>query len=537
MPTKGPSRGHEAFRLETPGQAAAGRPDLIEVPAADDEPGWNDVTDTDAIPTPRPRTTRRTYRGDLVYIEMDNVTAVRDRLREDAGFSDDVTVELPGDVQVTLPLWFSRQANIGGIGRGSRHLINVSEDRTDDGGSTCSCGRDRCGHRGTAVEAVEALVEARRIRSGVRDWEETSSRVRNLWGAEHADMMRARAQADRPPPDGPDWSDDRTAFQRAYRAARDAHAAGDNPIPYMTEDATDGLGARDGGRGFGVEIEFDVPGSPGSARHRGVMAEIANDLHDAGIIDSPTQTGYHQGRGDFSRWRFEHDVTVDGEIVSPILYDEPETWDKIKTVCDIVKRHGGTASMRTGGHVHVGVGDYDHTPENHQQLLQVFGSHQDTLYRLSHNSDQRTHRGTAWCQPNRVPSQPYATSNDYQAHFDSHRMAVNFGAVSGRHTDHVEFRTWDGSLDPATIQTRIKTSLGLADHAFRNSGAPAGDVEPLGTHRSRNRARLDRGQRLRGDDWRDDTANFRSLMDTVFRRTVDREQATALFAITRWQRR
>ncbi len=535
MPTKGPSRGHEAFRLQTPGQAAASEPDLIEVPDAHDEPGWNDVTDTDDVPAPR--TTRRTYRGDLVYVEMENVTAVRDRLRTDAGFSDGVTVELPGDVQVSMPLWFSRQAVVGGLGHGSRHRILVSEGSTDDDASTCSCGRDRCGHRSTAVEAVRALVEARRVRSGVRDWEATSSRVRTLWGAEHAAMMRDRARADRPPPDGPDWSDDRTAFQQSYRAARDAHAAGDNPIPYMTADATDGLGARDGGRGFGVEIEFDVPGSPGTARHRGALAAIANDLHDAGIIDSPRQTGYHQGRGDFSRWRFEHDVTVDGEIVSPILYDEPETWNKIATVCDIVERHGGTASMRTGGHVHVSVGDYDHTPENHQQLLQLFDAHQDTLYRLSHNSDQRTHRGTAWCQPNRVPSRPYSDSGDYQAHFDSHRVAVNFGAVSGRHTDHVEFRTWDGSLDPATIQTRIKMSLALADHAFRNAGAPAADAQPLGSHRTRNRALLQRGQRLRGEAWRVDTANFRSLMDTVFRRVADREQATALFAITRWQRR
>ena len=36
-------------------------------------------------------------------------------------------------------------------------------------------------------------------------------------------------------------------------------------------------------------------------------------------------------------------------------------------------------TIRTGGHVHVGVGDYDHTVENHNNLLGLFKENEDTL--------------------------------------------------------------------------------------------------------------------------------------------------------------
>ncbi len=93
---------------------------------------------------------------------------------------------------------------------------------------------------------------------------------------------------------------------------------------------------------------------------------------------------------------------------------------------------------------------------------------------------------------------------------------------------------WDSSLDPGVIQTQVKLSLGMAQAAFASSGEPSA-AEPLGTHRSNNTG-LGRGGRLRGDAWSRDTRSFRSMLDRIFSRDADKEQATALFAATRWQR-
>ena len=118
---------------------------------------------------------------------------------------------------------------------------------------------------------------------------------------------------------------------------------------------------------------------------------------------------------------------------------------------------------------------------------------------------------------------------------NSHGVGLNFQSVHGRQTDHVEFRMWDSSLDPGVIQAQVKLSLGMAHAAFRSMGERWGTREPVGTHRQRN-APPPRGRRLRGAAWRADTASFRRLVDRVFSRDEDKAQATALFAVTRWQR-
>ncbi len=129
-------------------------------------------------------------------------------------------------------------------------------------------------------------------------------------------------------------------------------------VPFVTDKATGGLGARNGGRGFGVELEFDI--DPGVKR-ADALAAIARDLHTEGILAEARQRSYHSS-SDYSRWRFETDATMDGEIISPVLNDEPRAWEQLAKVCE-ARRHRGRGSAPAGGHVHVGVGDFDHTVE------------------------------------------------------------------------------------------------------------------------------------------------------------------------------
>jgi hypothetical protein len=350
------------------------------------------------------------------------------------------------------------------------------------------------------------------------------------------------------------------AFQRSYDAAKERKARGEAPIAYLRENATGGLGARDGGRGFGVEIEFDLDHLT-EPQKTIALVNIGNELHASGITTTPDQQRYHSTRGDYSQWRYERDRSVSGEIVSPILYDEPQTWERLEKVCEIVRRHGGKATTRTGSHVHVACDNYDHNPRNHNNLLQLFKRNEDVVYRLAQNPEAGNHRGTFYCTPNAVPARDYTSVAAVNSAFTSHRVGLNFGAVTGSNSDHVEFRMWDGTLDPAAIQTQVKLSLAMTEAAFRaDAGVFRGNSEPLGTHRqsstrtrttTRNQSPAQvqvqvqvQGQggdtgtgegRLSGEAWEQDTSSFRNFVDTLFTRAQDKEQLTSLFAVTKWQ--
>ncbi|MFZ3491630.1 amidoligase family protein [Streptomyces sp. 5.8] len=431
------------------------------------------------------------------------------------------------------------------------HGLIQDADRPD--GDT----RDAASSGLATPEAVEALRSA--ISNGIPSQREVQSevglspddravqraaaqQVMNEVAAEHqaAVALQEQAREQWPTAETVSYTGDFDSFQRDYEAARERAAGGEQVIPYMTDNATGGLGAREGGRGFGVEIEFDI--QPGVDRRQAIQ-NIGRELQEAGLSRSAEQYGYHaQAQAGYTdapdAWRLEEDCTVAGELVSPILYDEPQTWQNLAAACDIIERNGGRASFGTGGHVHVGMHDFDHDVANHTRLMQTYAAHEDVLYRLAQNpaSEGNRHRGTRWCSPNSVPSQGYERITSIDAY---HGMAVNLiGARAGGQSAHGEFRLWDGSLNPSVIQTQVKLSLGIAAAAVRQDSALPDARMPLGSHRrQRRQAGIGERRRLSGDDWRTTTANFRHLVDALFQRPEDKAQATALFHETRWQQR
>ncbi|GAA3211205.1 hypothetical protein [Nonomuraea helvata] len=358
---------------------------------------------------------------------------------------------------------------------------------------------------------------------------------------ERVASLEARAQAWQRRPELPEvsFTRDFAAFRRAYDQALERAARGEPVIPYMPENATASLGARDGGRGFGLELEFDLPG-PATGR---VLEDIAHALHEAGLTgDAQVHShhtmlaqGYRSGKnGGRGLWRLEKDGTVAGELISPILYDEPATWENLRIACEIIRAHGGTATVSTGGHVHVSTHDYDHIVEHYTGMLDYVDHHSDTLFRLGHNPERESHRGLQYCQPNQRPAAGYESMAPMRNSNSNRKVAVNMAGMKGSSKDHIEFRLWDGSLDPAVIQSQTKVSIALVEAVLRN--APLGDLpnmgrrDRLGTHAGLRKlgAALDLTER--------GSLSFRSLVDELFWRAADKEQLTALYAATRWVR-
>ncbi|MEU6738088.1 hypothetical protein [Streptosporangium sandarakinum] len=329
------------------------------------------------------------------------------------------------------------------------------------------------------------------------------------------------------------YTRDMEAFDRVYDDAATRFAEGepvDAIVPYMTENATDGVGAPGSGRGFGVELEFALPRIPWKD-WPSVVESIARELYEAGLAEDPVVYDYHDsGKGYDRGWRLEleADGGIAGEIISPILHDDPASWRDLERVTEIIRSHGGEVTALTGGHVHVGIPDYGTSVAKYVRLMKIYHAFEDVLFRIAQNplDELGMHRGYDNCLPN-------TDTGNYRAEFEEVRLyntgvsAVSMSDAQGLPSDHLEFRLWDGHVDPGIIQTRIKLSLALAELASREFD----DIPPperLGHHEERLRS----GEPVSRAE---ETASFRALVDLLYTRTADKEQLIALFALNRWQ--
>jgi hypothetical protein len=322
------------------------------------------------------------------------------------------------------------------------------------------------------------------------------------------------------------FTEDTAAFADAYARALLPDGAA---LPYVLHNATGGLGARRSGRGFGVEIEFDFPPGTSNAERRRRRRAIGRALREAGLVADSNQADAHTARTagySAALWTYEEEPAIGGELVSPVLYDEERTWIDLATLCRILTEHGAIATVKTGLHVTVGTADFD---------------------------------------------QPYRADGE-----GGRSLAVQVMQAHGGPGDRVQYRLFDGTLDPAAIQALILLALAqpaavlrmteyrrydtlrhlvhtFADPLFRiaqrlgsdrhrgtancapNAAAPAGvDLgapDPLGSHRRRTGAGVGPGQ----SGFEQDTASLRDFVDRVFTRTDHKLRILSLFARNQWQ--
>lgn len=361
-------------------------------------------------------------------------------------------------------------------------------------------------------------------------------------------------------------SEDTEKFQELYEEARslrrqrkDAISEGvdfkdlPHPVPYNKEEgALGGLFTRESDQGFGIELEYSFPDDMSYQEVRDASNKIGQELYDLGLTESASQRhyGYTHGKAASKQhargWSYESDpstgddrgepVQGGGEIISPIMYDEAETWTNIEKVCDIVRRNGGKASFASGAHVNVGTAAFDHKVERHNRLLALYGENEDLLYRLSSNPDASQHRPYAYCLPNNLPSTPYSELGGVR-NGNYHGVAVSLNNSSGRNNDRAEFRMFDSSLEPSVLQAQILVAGALTNRALREEGNPRPNRrrEPVGTHLTENPRRT----ALVGEAWNQSTAPVREFIDKYIPGGVGQEkrvqQIIGLFASTKWQ--
>ena len=316
-------------------------------------------------------------------------------------------------------------------------------------------------------------------------------------------------------------------------------AAGKSPVPFFVDDAADEAASL---VPFGVEIEFDLvendPDVPWSFVPVSVRQElIGRDLYAAGLTDSPTQHSYHEPgvvpTAAFNGWRYTHDPTVHGEVVSPVMTSRTAaTWRSVHRVVEIIAQYGARPTARAGAHVHVGTGGERSTVE---RLSEWFNYFVEEAFRLSTNPREDEHRGTTQGVPDWTPSSEHIP--DAERLFDSNRptkTALNVSQVRGEPSDHVEFRLFDASLHLGTIQAQVKWAIGmvLASMRGRPVAGPARDL-PFYAALVR-RANREKGWRVTDLAAGVEAERLWELLATMFSRPVDMLQEATLFHLNTW---
>lgn len=231
--------------------------------------------------------------------------------------------------------------------------------------------------------------------------------------------------------------------------------------------------------------ELQLDGDPEPTLQTTVITRVGDALMNAELISDPQQRGYHSQRDDgypsgaLWNWSYESDTSVDGgEVVSPILSDQPQDWAALRSACDAIRAGDGAASYRTGSHITVSAPEFANDASKVNRLLAVTRYFADNLEVMSRAGHDRT---DDYAEP--IESQPaagYLSIRQALRRVPRH-STINIGHLhddsgyEGLDNDcRIEYRLWDGSLEPGRIQAQVALSVALTDYASRTA-----DAEPL----------------------------------------------------------
>lgn len=289
---------------------------------------------------------------------------------------------------------------------------------------------------------------------------------------------------------------------------------------------------------FGIELEF-VGGDADA---------IARELYDLEICAYNYRVGYHSP-GVPGKWRLERDGSVSsgtggGEIVSPVLKDTPETWRNIETICEVAKRHGAQINYQTGAHVHIGMEPLDTARQRWRRFFNIVGSYEECIFRLaggdlggirsgySHYSMPFSNRASDAAVARFTMDTPEDVNRLTRNVSGMDRYyGINLTNVYQRHSpDTVEFRYFNGSLNPAQIQANIKIANGIM---MASEKARTKDLDDMQVSESMKK----RGNMLKesaGNNRRDE-AQIMKFVDIMFSRKKDKDNILSVFTKNRWR--
>lgn len=397
----------------------------------------------------------------------------------------------------------SGSAVVRGLDRTTRQLVDL-DDVGDDELTCRTCHSVDCAHVAHTREAVRDHMHA----AGELPQTERSSAL-------YADQIRIQPRAAAPaaataPAVAESFLSNPDAFRQAIRDSGPSRE-----VPFYTENALQGYAAN---TGFGIEIEFDATTMDGPD-------QVGRELYARGLLTGPHQRGYHSGaRSGYSGWVYEHDGSVrGGELVTPVMADNPEHWGQIATVCETIRRNGGITD-HAGSHTNISSAQY--TPQMAWRLVNLIRANEDDIYRMGRT--RRSARSSGYNQPlpGYDPGPVWTSSHQATSYQGGRETMINFYNAFQSRSGRIEFRFPDASHDPGVIQAQVSLCAAMTNYVRTNDVQP-GPVRRL--HTARREGWALNLMAASATDFEERTRPVRTLIDTLFSTDRDRRQIAALW--------
>lgn len=203
---------------------------------------------------------------------------------------------------------------------------------------------------------------------------------------------------------------------------------------------------------FGIEIEFENV----------KLDEIKNSCNWVTKTDNSVTVG-----------------NVGGELVSPILTDNIDTWKQVHNKCNYLKNKQAIITHRTGAHIHIGSQILKDNPDNIRRLLKTWELFENIIFYFSYGKGVMP-RSTLMEFSHPISSKLYQIRNskfgynslnnhyDWQYFFKRYKLnkqaAINFMNYKGYALDEkntIEIRCPNGTLDARIWQNNINFFMKL----------------------------------------------------------------------------
>ena len=222
-------------------------------------------------------------------------------------------------------------------------------------------------------------------------------------------------------------------------------------------------------RTFGIEIEFE----------RARLSDVRACLKS------------------FSDWRVKEEVSIysnlydvdwdpiGGEVTSPILTNQNGTWEALDEVCQSIIDCGGTVGNKTAAHLHFGIETLPMQKKIILRFLKLYTLYESVLFRCGYGHFLQP-RGSLlfYSAPMRASFLYHLEEFDkddvtLQGMIDelqgyrNRYYALDFHNVDlkniSKPKNTIEFRYFNGTLDPAVWQVNVLTVSSMWDYAASNS--------------------------------------------------------------------
>lgn len=451
--------------------------------------------------------------------EVETAEIINDRLRQ----VGDVDVEVPSRTRGGIErvnVRFTEHPGRAEVGSVSGRTYNVDYEN-----GTCDCmhysmRQERCRHIDAVNSAIGQVTNTYNDQ-GLEDVIQQRTDIDSQEENQRSDIFLGQED------DNFFYLDNEDEFEQRLN--------GNETIEYEYDNVLNGSNIT-----FGIELEF-VGGDANA---------IARDLYNLGICAYDERVRYHAPSVE-GKWKLERDGTVSdgrggGEIVSPVLKDTPETWMNIETICDVAKRHGARIDSRCGGHVHVGMQPLDTARQRWRRFFKIISGYEECIYRAAGGDEGRIRSGhssyaTAFSDraeygagaPIRMETERDVT--DLAARVSNHNRyyGINLtNIVSSSKPDTVEFRYFNGALNPKQIQANVKLANGVTMAAEK---ARTKDVDSMELRVSDSFKR--RGKLINQYDSTNNKSNKKlaEFVDIIFTRKKDKDALISVFSKNRWR--